>query len=92
MRESLRERAIQLRVAPELVRLRPFFIPIYRETRRRPWQLRIGLSVYALLGGFAPGTGFGSVPRAGWDGLDGLDTVGLQSVIAITMRRPTMRC
>ena len=45
VRESLHERAIQLRIAPELVRLRPFFIPVYRETRRRPWQLRIGLSL-----------------------------------------------
>ena len=81
VRESLRERAIHLRVAPELVTLKPFFIPVYRETRRRPWQLRIGLSVYALLGGFATGTGFGTVPRGEWATLDSLDTDGLQAVI-----------
>jgi glycerol-3-phosphate dehydrogenase len=81
VRESLRERAIHLRVAPGLVTLKPFFIPVYAETRRRPWQLRIGLSVYALLGGFAAGTGFGSVPRSEWASLDGLDTTGLQAVI-----------
>jgi glycerol-3-phosphate dehydrogenase len=81
VRESLRERAIHLRVAPDLVKLRPFYIPVYRETRRRPWQLRIGLSAYALLGGFAAGTGFGTVPRRAWGGLDGLDTDGLQAVI-----------
>ncbi|MFI4891427.1 MAG: glycerol-3-phosphate dehydrogenase/oxidase [Steroidobacterales bacterium] len=81
VRESLRERAIHLRVAPGLVTLKPFFIPVYRETRRRPWQLRIGLSVYALLGGFAAGTGFGSVPRREWAALDGLVTDGLQAVI-----------
>jgi glycerol-3-phosphate dehydrogenase len=81
VRESLRERSIHLRVAPELVTLRPFFIPVYRETRRRPWQLRIGLAAYALLGGFAPGTGFGAIPRRDWSRLDGLDTAGLQAVI-----------
>ena len=81
VRESLRERAIHLRVAPDLVALRPFHIPVYRETRRRPWQLRIGLSLYALLGGFAAGTGFGTVPRRDWGRLDGLDTDGLQAVI-----------
>ncbi len=81
VRESLHERAIQLRIAPELVKLKPFFIPVYKETRRRPWQLRIGLSIYALLGGFAKGTAFGAVPRSEWASLDGLDTDGLQDVI-----------
>ncbi len=52
VRESLRERAIHLRIAAELVELKPFFIPVYRDTRRRPWQLKLGLWMYALLGGF----------------------------------------
>ena len=81
VRESLRERAIHLRIAADLVALRPFFIPVYGDTRRRPWQLKLGLSLYALLGGFAPGTGFGEVPRREWPALDGLDTSGLRSVI-----------
>jgi glycerol-3-phosphate dehydrogenase len=81
VRESLHERTVQLRVAPELVKLKPFFIPVYKETRRRPWQLRIGLSIYALLGGFAKGTAFGAIPRGEWASLDGLDTDGLQDVI-----------
>jgi glycerol-3-phosphate dehydrogenase len=81
VRESLRERSILLRVAPDLVALKPFFIPVYRETRRRPWQLRLGLWAYAMLGGFATGTNFGSVPRSEWAKLDSLDTSGLQAVI-----------
>lgn len=81
VRESLRERSIHLRIAPSLVELKPFFIPVYKDTRRRPWQLKIGLMVYALLGGFAPGTGFGSVPKSRWNSLDGLDTRGLDAVI-----------
>ena len=72
MRESLRERAIHLRIAPELVELKAFFIPVYRDTRRRPWQLKIGLWLYALLGGFDAATRFGSVPKSEWPSLDGL--------------------
>jgi glycerol-3-phosphate dehydrogenase len=81
VRESLRERAIHLRIAAELVELKPFFIPVYRDTRRRPWQLRLGLWVYALLGGFDGSTRFGTVPRRDWSTLDGLETRGLQAVI-----------
>jgi glycerol-3-phosphate dehydrogenase len=81
VRESLRERAIHLRIAAELVKLEPFFIPVYAETRRRPWQLKLGLAMYALLGGFQAGTGFGEVPRAEWSRLDGLEQHGLQAVV-----------
>ena len=81
VRESLRERAIHLRIAAELVELKPFFIPVYRDTQRRPWQLKLGLTAYALLGGFDGTTRFGSVPRAQWPSLDGLDTQGLQAVV-----------
>lgn len=81
VRESLRERAVHLRIAPELVELKPFFIPVYSDTRRRPWQLKIGLALYALLGGFSPGTSFGSIPKRDWPQLDGLDTRNLDAVI-----------
>ena len=81
VRESLHERAVLLRIAPELVELKPFYIPVYRDTRRRPWQLKIGLMAYALLGGFDATTRFGSVPRAEWPKLDGLKTQDLDAVI-----------
>jgi glycerol-3-phosphate dehydrogenase len=81
VRESLRERAIHLRIAADLVELKPFFIPVYRDTRRRPWQLKLGLWVYALLGGFDASTRFGTVPERDWSTLDGLDTRGLDAVI-----------
>ena len=81
VRESLRERAIHLRIAADLVELKPFFIPVYQDTRRRPWQLKVGLWMYALLGGFDAGTRFGAVPKAEWSTLDGLDTQGLDAVI-----------
>lgn len=78
--ESLRERATLLRLAPALVRLQPFHIPVYRHTTRSPWVLRLGLSLYALLAGFGIGSGFHSVPRKQWETLDGLATDGLQHV------------
>lgn len=81
VRESLLERTLMLRNAPDLVHLVPFYIPVYRATRRRPWQLRIGLALYAALGGFGPGTSFGTVPRNQWDQLDGLDTNDLDAVL-----------
>jgi glycerol-3-phosphate dehydrogenase len=81
IRESLRERAVHLRIAPGLVELKPFFIPVYADTRRRPWQLMLGLSVYALLGGFHPSTRFGRVPKRDWPELDGLETRNLDAVI-----------
>jgi glycerol-3-phosphate dehydrogenase len=81
VRESLRERAIHLRIAAELVELKAFFIPVYRDTRRRPWQLKVGLWMYALLGGLDASTRFGAVPRREWPSLDGLDTLNLDAVI-----------
>jgi glycerol-3-phosphate dehydrogenase len=81
VRESLRERAIHLKIAAELVELKPFFLPVYRDTRRRPWQLKFGLWMYALLGGFDASTRFGSVPRREWSSLDGLETRSLDAVI-----------
>ncbi|HKQ30418.1 MAG TPA: FAD-dependent oxidoreductase, partial [Burkholderiales bacterium] len=80
VRESLHERAVLLRIAPELVRLVPFYLPIYPDTRRRPWQIAAGLSLYALLGGLARDNRFVRVPRAEWDDLEGLDMHRLQCV------------
>lgn len=80
VRESLREREILLRIAPDLVRLVPFYIPVYRHTRRRPWQIALGLGLYAVLGGFTPHNRYTRVPRSEWADLDGIDTRELGSV------------
>ena len=80
VRESLHERKLLLRLAPELVHLQKFFIPVYRQTRRRPWQLRTGLSLYALLAGLDASAHFGTLPRREWAQLDGLATQDLQQV------------
>ncbi|HEU5397905.1 MAG TPA: FAD-dependent oxidoreductase, partial [Gammaproteobacteria bacterium] len=80
VRECLQERELLLKLAPDLVHLRRFRIPIYRRTRRRPWQLYAGLSLYALLAGLGKHSAFRTIPRREWDRLDGLDTRDLQAV------------
>ena len=80
VRQSLAERETLLRIAPLLVHRLEFFVPVYRETRRRPWELRLGLSLYAVLGGLGPQHRFRSLGRALWGGLGGLRTEGLAAV------------
>jgi glycerol-3-phosphate dehydrogenase len=80
VRESLHERALLLKLAPDLVHLRRFLIPVYRQTRRRPWQLRIGLSLYAMLAGPGSAALFGTLARRHWHELDGLRQQELQAV------------
>ncbi len=78
--ESLRERADWLRLAPSLVRLSPFNIPVYRDTSRSTLVIRAGLSLYALLAGGGGASRFRSVPKSEWEQLDGLTTKGLKHV------------
>jgi glycerol-3-phosphate dehydrogenase len=78
--ESLKERTTLLRLAPSLVKLRPFYLPVYHQTSRSKLVLRAGLSLYALLAGLGTGSYFRSIPRKAWDQLDGLSTQGLQHV------------
>lgn len=78
--ESLDERALLLRLAPDLVKLRPFFIPVFNSTRRGPLLVRAGLSLYAILGRLRRQVRFRKVPRSSWSQLDGLITDGLKAV------------
>lgn len=78
--ESLRERRTLREIAPHLVELVPFFLPVYHDTSRGPWKIRAGLSLYALLGKLRSEARFESVPRGAWGSLDGLRTEGLTAV------------
>jgi glycerol-3-phosphate dehydrogenase len=83
VRESLRERAILLRIAPGLVRPLAFRIPVYATTKRRPWELAAGLGLYALLAGWTSLARFStSSPRRLSAALraSGLKADGLQTV------------
>jgi glycerol-3-phosphate dehydrogenase len=78
--ESLRERALLLKLAPEIVQLQDFCVPLYKSTRRSPLLLRAGLSLYWLLSGLSINAGFSTVPRRKWGQLDGLRTDDLRAV------------
>jgi len=83
VRESLVERALLLKLAPDLVHLKPFYIPVYAGTSRRPLTLRAGLTLYAMLGGLHRSSRFSTLGRASRDALcerDGLVADGLQAV------------
>jgi len=77
VRECLQERRRLLKNAPQLVHLTPFHIPIYKDTQRRPWKIRLGLSLYSLLGGKA----FKQLAKSEWCELDGLRTDSLNTVL-----------
>lgn len=47
------ERRIMRRVAPRLVRPLPFLYPLYRGQKPAPWKLRLGLTLYDILGLFS---------------------------------------
>ncbi len=84
VRECLHERELLIKIAPDLIQLQPFYIPIYSNTTRRPAQLRVGLSLYALLSGplslMDKTARFRRVPSSEWDDLDGLKTDDLEAV------------
>lgn len=80
VRESLAERRLMLKLAPELVRLQKFYIPVYPTTRRPAWIIRTGLLLYALLGGPGRDTRFRTLPKNQWPMLIGLEKEGLGTV------------
>jgi len=74
--ECLHERKLLLKNAPHLVKLEPFYIPVYKDSIRKPWLIGLGLALYSLLSG----KGFKIIPKNKWDTLDGLNTKGLLTV------------
>lgn len=80
VRESLRERALLLELAPELVKRVDMHIPVYRSSTRSPAKIALGLWLYRLLAGFGEDSEFSRLHRSGWAGLDGLRTDELLAV------------
>jgi glycerol-3-phosphate dehydrogenase len=80
VRESLRERSLLLKLAPDLVQLKEFYLPLYDSARRGPLLIRAGLSLYWLLAAGQAGASFTAIPPRQWDQLDGLRTDGLRAV------------
>ena len=82
VRESLRERHILERIAPHLVWLDQFHIPVYRSTGVRPWQLRLALGLYWMLSGCRADARFQRLSPEHWPESTGLNRAGLQQIFA----------
>lgn len=82
VRECIDEREWMFRQLPDLVKPNWFYLPVYRHSHVRPWQLYSGLSLYRMLGGFNPHSKFRRLPKKQWRKLAGLDTRDLQAVFA----------
>jgi len=78
--ECLKERKILLSIAPDLVKLTPVFIPVYKKSIRTRLEIRIGLILYSILGRFKRNTFFKKVKKSRWQELDGLETKNLLAV------------
>jgi len=76
VKECLTERRHLIKNAPELVKLMPFYIPVYKQSKRRPWKIRLGLMLYFLFGGGR----FKSIAKNQWGKLDILNTNDLIAV------------
>lgn len=80
VREALHERDLLLKLAPDLVKLVPFYIPIYQDSHRKPWQIHCGLQLYRWLDGLGENSSFSKIPKSQWHQLDELQTDKLKAV------------
>lgn len=80
VRESIRERELLLKIAPELVRRNDFYIPLYKDSHYKSWQLRLGLSLYALFGGCYKSCRYKKLTTTQYQQLKGLKTDALEHV------------
>lgn len=79
--ESLHERELLCRIAPDLVQLKTFHLPVYRDSKRSPLLVRTGLFLYWLLSGFRRSAAFRSIGREGLAKL-GIRQAGLRKLFA----------
>ncbi len=78
--KSLKERKYLLCQYPKLVKLKSFFIPVYKKSKRSRLTIFAGLFIYYVLGGFHKANRFRLVPKKEYSTLDGLKTIGLKAV------------
>lgn len=70
VKECLQERRRLLKNAPQLVHISPFYIPVYKTSRRSHWWVFLGLSLYAILGGLHPHNRFRKIAKKHWPKLE----------------------
>lgn len=74
--ECLQQRKYLLKQYPDLVKLVPFHIPVYEDSYRSPWLIRLGLSIYTLFSFKL----FKTIKKSDWKQLDNLKTSHLRTV------------
>ncbi|MFX4228730.1 MAG: FAD-dependent oxidoreductase [Porticoccaceae bacterium] len=79
--ESLHERELLCRIAPDLVQLKTFHLPVYCDSKRSPLLVCTGLFLYWLLSGFRRSAAFRSIGREGLAQL-GIRQAGLRKLFA----------
>lgn len=62
VREALKDRALLVSLYPDIVKMSPFFLPVYKHSNRSPMFLYLGLKLYDILGSKAGGYGSLKVP------------------------------
>jgi len=76
VKECLLERKRLLKNAPELVKLTPFYIPVYTHSQRPAWLIWIGLLIYSVFS-FKP---FSIVKKSEWETLDDLNLKNIKHI------------
>jgi len=76
VRECLNERKILLKNAADLVKLTPFFIPVYADSKRPAWLILLGLCIYSIFSLRS----FSIISRQQWHLLDGIELKNLKYV------------
>jgi glycerol-3-phosphate dehydrogenase len=79
VRSCLVERDLLLKAAPDLIKLTPFYIPVYNHSRRSSLKVAAGLGLYSALSLGTQGSGFQSVPENRWSSL-GINQENLKAV------------
>jgi len=74
--ECLQQRQHLLNQYPDLVKLVPFHIPIYKHSQRKSWLIRLGLIIYSIFSFKA----FKTIKKNNWKQLDNLKTNNLKTV------------
>lgn len=76
VKECLDERKTLLKNAPHLVKLIPFYIPVYTHNKRSHWTIQIGLIIYSIFS-LKP---FSIISKKDWPSLNTLNKQNLKKV------------
>jgi len=80
VKDCLNDRNKLLDLAPNLVKLIPFHIPVYKNSKRSSFKIRAGLTLYALLSKLGSGSLFSRIQPDKWENPDRILANDLVSV------------